>query len=360
MFKIDKKDIKEITIYFIISRLLIFVFVYLCSEKLQSQGLNFWTLNDSNHYLNIATNGYQTAYEIAFFPLLPLLIHFFGKIPVVILNIIISYISCFLIYDLIKEIFPNKSPLLMTKIWIYNPIAVFTCMLYTESIFVFLTLLTFYLYRKKEKYLLQGILLGLAVCTRAPAAILFFVLFIFMVINIYKKQETIKNLLIMYIPATIISCIYPIYLQISVGKWNAFSIVQYECWNKAHSNIFKTIWYSIYGIYSHSGQYGIICIADTLFYFFFIGLIIYSIIKYRKDKSKYDILLFTLLTLLVVSSTCVTSNTTGTSATVSYYRYFYGCIGYILLLPDNKIYYYLQRIIFFITTCLFLMNYYFF
>ena len=47
-----------------------------------------------------------------------------------------------------------------------------------------------------------------------------------------------KNILITYIPATIISCIYPIYLYFKTGNPLYFVDVQFEYWGKIATNIF--------------------------------------------------------------------------------------------------------------------------
>lgn len=360
VFNIEKEDLKNITIYFLMSRALVFVFMYLCYPNLQSQGITLWTLNDTEHYIAIAERWYYYDYEAAFFPFLPILIRFFGRIPIMILNNVLAYISTFIIYQLTKELFPEKSPMLMVKIWLYNPIAVFTCILYTESIFIFLTLIVYYLYKHQKHYILQGILLGLAVATRSPASLLFFTIFIFMMINVKNKKEKFPNVVKMYIPATIISCLYPIYLYFETGSFFMFAKVQTEVWNHVKSNIFTSIYYAIKLSFEYTGEYRWLNIADLAFFTFFLILLIYSIVKYRKNKNVYDLLLYAALTIIAVCSTSVNDTAIGVGAMVSYYRYLYGCLAFILLMPNSKKYYWIQKIPFFIVTCFFLLNHYFF
>lgn len=325
IFKIDSTKKNLIITDFLISRLFLFIFLYLCCNfKLDK----LW---DCEHYINIATKGYTEDYLYAFFPLIPVLLRIIKPIGVIILNQILSIIIAFLFYEISNSYLKTKNPIITARLWLWSPIAVFTIIYYTEALFLFLTLFAFYLY-KKNKYLPSGIILGLSVMCRNTGSLLFFTLFIFLFIKFIKKQEKFTNILKMYIPATIISCIYPVYLQIKTGNWKIFVDVQYDYWQKMHCNIF-TIFKNI-SLITKSPK-----ITQPLFYIDFILtmlLILITIIlmiKNIKNKDYWEIIMFMAITIITITSTCKSAG----NPVVSYYRYLFGTFPLILLLPQNKI-----------------------
>lgn len=106
----DKKVVKKINIYFIISILAI-IFVTLYGELyFKSYLFNMDTLFDTEHYLNIAKNGYTNMKEYAFFPLVPLIMKLFNvfHIPIigmVLFNNLITLLSAYLLYNISFNIY---------------------------------------------------------------------------------------------------------------------------------------------------------------------------------------------------------------------------------------------------------------
>ena len=336
MNKFNKSIIK----YFLISHVICYLTLYLLYPLLQTlqPGLNFFTVFDGLHYLNISKYGYNYQYnEYAFFPFFPIILKVLGKYGTIIYNNILNLLSGFLIFNITKKYLKNKDPLKTVKLYFFCPITIFSCLLYTESTFIFLTLLFFLFYKEKKNYILTGILLGLSVATRATASMLFFTIFIFMVIDIAKKQERVINLFKIFIPATIISSLYPIYLFVKEGDLLLFSHIQYSEWNKEKSNVIHTIIIQIKKILTMPDiSSKVVFTIELLMYFYFIYLLIYSIKKYFKVIP--ESIIYAILTFLIVSSCCFSMKVTN-GAMVSYHRYFYACYTFFFITFEKNIFF---------------------
>lgn len=154
----------------------------------QEQGWDSVSLHakwDSFWYLDIAEKGYYLdnnewgLQNIVFFPLYPFLIKiisYFLSGNFILAGWIISSVSLFLallyFYKLIKEFHPEIDPYLPIKLLLIFPTAFFLNAVYTESIFLFFSLATFY-YGLKKKMLHAGIFGFLASITRITGALLF-------------------------------------------------------------------------------------------------------------------------------------------------------------------------------------------
>ena len=352
----NKKAIKTILIIYVISRIvlismMIFLNHYLIIKYPDIK--NVLHLFDNVHYLNIANNGYTYNYQYAFFPLTPIVIHFLGKIGTLILNQILTITSAYLLYIIGKKYLKINNPVYPAILWLISPISIFTLMFYSENLFIFLTLYSYYLYKQKKHYLILGIIIGLSVMTRNLGSMLFFTIFIFMIINCYKHEEKIKNVFITYIPATIISCLYPIYLYTKTNNFFYFIQVQYQYWFKVPTNIFRIFFDVTYRIINDIDPYYVI---EYLITFFLMGFILYKIIKDRKNKSFQDLYLYILLTIISISS-CIRDNG---QALTSFYRFIFGCFPIYYMIKFTR-----KNIILIITFTImvaaaFLLNIYFF
>lgn len=327
-----KEVLKKILKYYIITRLILVVFLIVFKFILPYSSLeykNIFMLFDNEYYLEIAKNGYSSNHLYAFFPLVPLLIRYLGRIGFILLNQVLTILSSYIIYIIDKDIFKNKDNYKVVLLWLISPISIFTMMFYTEGLFVFLTLLAYLLYKKKKNYLLLGIIIGLSVLTRSLGSMLFLMIVISMIINIFKKKEKIINLFITYIPATIISCIYPIYLYFKKGNFLYFINAQ-SYWDKISSNIF-TVFIEAFKLIEWHSRY--ICILNYFFTLILFIYIIYIVIKNRKETKYYEIFLYMILTLVAISFS-IKGNY---DALASYYRYIFGCFSiYFMISRKNS------------------------
>lgn len=128
-----------------------------------------WANFDGEHYLSIAIFGYKHL-EQAFFPIFPLMISFLAKpfspdllsafINFTLVGLIISNISFLLalvfLFELIKIDFSNKIAYLTIALILVFPTSFYYGSLYNESLFLLLSVLSFYCARKKF-WLIAGV-----------------------------------------------------------------------------------------------------------------------------------------------------------------------------------------------------------
>lgn len=322
-----EQKLKKIIEIYLITRIILIIFMLLGEFILSNKAIQYhhvFELFDNEHYLNIANKGYTYMYELAFFPLTPLLIRYLGKIGFIILNQICVILSAFLLYLISDKILNKENKYFASILFLVSPISIFTCMFYSEAIFIFLTLSSYYLYKTKKNYLVLGITLGLSIATRSIGSMLFFAIFIFMLKDFLQKKEKSKNILITYILATIISCIYPIYLYIKTNNPLYFVTVQFEYWNRVKTNIFTILIEIFKPIISSK------IIFYYIDYIILLGTFIYiiiNIIKHKKEKKYYELYLYLILSLISICST----RRANADALTSFYRYIYACFPIYLI-----------------------------
>lgn len=130
-----------------------------------------WGNFDGVHYLMIAEKGYVFGLTQAFFPLFILLIRFFNifldnrLLVGLLLSHTLFIASLYILYKLIRLDFKKEIAHWSLIFLAIFPTAFFFLSLYTESLFLFLVLSSFYLLRKK-KYFAAGIIGALASATR--------------------------------------------------------------------------------------------------------------------------------------------------------------------------------------------------
>ena len=178
-------------------------------------------------------------------------------------------------------------------------------------------------------------------------------IFIFMFIDFIKKREKFRNILITYIPATINSCLYPIYLYIRTGDLLYFMTVQYEYWWRVSTNIF-TILFDVLKLMIRDP--GFVHIVDYLVVFGLIFYIFYYIFKHRKEKKYYEMFIYIIFSIVAICSTIRDNG----FAIASFYRYLFGCFPIYFIFKKSYTTFYLMLLYTFFITILFLMGMYFF
>jgi len=156
---------------------------------------------DSYWYLDIVRNGYylktdNTLANVVFFPLYPALIRVLGTVLLMgnyvlagwLLSMAFLVASCAYFYRFVKEFHPEIDPELPIALMLVFPTAFFFNAVYTESIFLFLTLATFY-YAFRKKFALAGVIAFLGALTHSNGVFLALPIF-------WKMGESIgwKNL----------------------------------------------------------------------------------------------------------------------------------------------------------------------
>jgi hypothetical protein len=138
---------------------------------------------DSYWYLDIVKNGYylpkdNTLANVVFFPLYPALIKTLGTILLGnfvlagwILSMSFLLASCIYFYKFVKEFHPEIEPELPILLMLIFPTAFFFNVVYTESIFLFLTIATFY-YTFRKNFYLAGLIAFLGALTHSNGVFL--------------------------------------------------------------------------------------------------------------------------------------------------------------------------------------------
>jgi Gpi18-like mannosyltransferase len=301
--------------------------------------LNPFTFNDSEWYLHLAEFGYgNTPHLFAFFPFYPMLIRLFHMIgiPYEWGGFIIS-LSCFFSAGyLLCLLLPKNEKNIGLAIFFFSPIAIFNLSVYTESLFLFLCFLVWYLI-KTDKYLPAGIALGLSMLTRNSAYFFAFFLFIRFLVKTTKSRDK-KNLcqyITLFLPAIIISSIYPLYTLVTQGDIFMFMSVQGQNWSRERAHPLVTILIDIHKLFSE--QFGIYTFS-ILINFLSIALVILLVIKFWNKHP--DLLAFQVIVILAALSASLVSPIM--PASMSLYRYIWGTFPIYLLLP--KITYNLSKL----------------
>lgn len=197
------------------------------SEFQQNKDLDLVNLRvhwDSFWYLKIAEQGYEympgKLSSIAFFPLYPGLIWVVSKIPFLtpaLAGWIISTISLFVamsfFYKLVKQFYPDIDPIEPVIYLLIFPTAFFLTSVYTESLFLALSIIFFYFLLRKQ-FLLAAIFLSLASLCRLNGLFLF-APFIYEYFKNYGLKKFFNTNLLSFLiaPLGILSFIFYQYLK---------------------------------------------------------------------------------------------------------------------------------------------------
>ncbi len=342
--RFDIKNYSVVLIAFAFSRIFFALMMFLSGRNSYSAILELF---DANHYINIALYGYYHDSVSAFFPLFPLIIRYLGKIGAIVVNNL-CFLGSLLILDKLIAVDSNeetnKTIILMT--FALSPIGFFSMILYTESIFVFLTLICFYLFKLRKYFFLSGILLGLSVCTRNTGSMLFAAIFIGLCILWYRKEIKFTDILKQYIPATLLSISYPAFLQYKYGNWKLFVDTQAEVWLKANSNILKTTLISLKIVFTDNvpgdGEMDTIVLfklneaLSLVLLALCITLIVIELIRCKEKPSVNSLVCLLYFFLCIFCINLSIRNPEVDCPTISYFRYYYGTFPIFYLLNNFK------------------------
>jgi Gpi18-like mannosyltransferase len=141
--------------------------------------LNPWAHWDGVWYIKIATGGYADSDgSTAFFPLFPMLLRYVGLVfrgNLVITGVVISlvcYAGCvWLLYRLVRSDFDDEVASRAVVYLAIGPLSFFLQAVYTESLFLVLTLACF-VFAREGHWRLAGIMGLLATLTRSTGVLL--------------------------------------------------------------------------------------------------------------------------------------------------------------------------------------------
>lgn len=188
-----------------------------------------WANFDGEHYLSIAIFGYK-ALQQAFFPVYPMLVSFFARpdpfnllqslINSTLTGLIITNVSFVLalifLWELIKIDFSKKIAYLTIILMLIFPASFYFGAMYNESLFLLLSVLSFYCARK-GKWCLAGISGMVASVTRVFGILLLPAL----LLEVWQQRADLsKSFWIFLIPLGL--GVYMLYLNVTVGDPLAF------------------------------------------------------------------------------------------------------------------------------------------
>lgn len=265
----EKKEVFiKILIILIVTRLLILITGILSAIAFKKWSFSLFQIFDlffkwdSYSYSSIVENGYSfipgELSQIAFFPLYPLLVKVFSLIlshPKAVGFVISNtalFFACIYLYKLAKLDF-NKSVAIKSVLFmLIAPASIYFSIFYTEGLFLFLAISSFY-YARKKNWLTASIL-GFFLSLTRPVGFLIFIPLVMEYLNIdfhsFKiKREKIKKdiLYLLLVPAGLLS--YAFYLYIKFKDPLAYFHVQAK-WGREMS-------IPLFGIFSDFGDYGL-------------------------------------------------------------------------------------------------------
>ena len=273
-----------------------------------------WLNFDGRNYLEIVSKGYSSVGQKidlrVFFPLYPLLIKIFSLnllFNPVLVGILISLFffaaSLYLFDRLLSQdkFMPNdrqKTILLLISF----PTSFYFAAFYTESLFLFLTLLTFY-FLNKNKFFFASIFTALATATRATG----FALIPSLLWQGYKHYRKTKKLPFSVFLSPLGYITYSFYLQFATGSsFSAVSAQKY--WGRSIG--INNIWIALRDGFVRAVFRSKASIANNLIYSvevleFVAAVLLIFIIVFGFKKTKFTYWLYLFFSGLIIFSTGV-------------------------------------------------------
>ncbi len=316
-----RAPIRDVLWLFIGTRLILvmvtyFAYILLTAPKYSSTAVDAvalftsWNHWDAANYVRIAQFGYQTQFDVAFFPLFPLLIaiiaHLLGSWSYLAVGTIISNAALlgalFVLYQIAVDA-GNEQVAHRTLLYLcIFPTAFFFFAAYNESLFLLLTAGTF-LATRRQRWWLAGILGLLAALTRSPGILLVMPY----ICELWLSRESIaasrQKLLLRILPILLIplgTAIYGLYCWQIRGDPFAFVWVQSHWarhtswpWQGIWQALFELFWNQPFGSFNEAH-----IILDLVATMSFIAL---AILGWRKLRPSYTVWVGVLLFYVLLS-----------------------------------------------------------
>jgi Gpi18-like mannosyltransferase len=331
-----RAPIRDIAWLFVFTRIALmlvtyFGFILLTAPKYSSSPVDAaaffssWNHWDAENYVRIAQFGYQTPYDVAFFPLFPLLIAAIsfplGSWSYLAVGTILSNAALlgamFVLYQLAVESGGEEVAGRSLLYLCIFPTAFYFFAAYNESLFLLLTLLTF-LALRRQQWWLAGLWGFFAALTRSAGVLLalpyLYELWLARESILTTRRRTILSLLpILLMPlGTLLYCLYC--WKIS-GNPIAFATVQ-DHWGRHLSWPWQGIWQALFELFwnqpfgSFNEAHVILDLSAA------VGFFALTIAGWRKIRTSY-----TLWSVILLLYTLLSPSTTQHDALISYQRF---------------------------------------
>jgi hypothetical protein len=222
---------KAITVFVLIKILVIasgYIGYFLIPAELSSRKYitdnpltNPWAQYDGKAYLDIAKNGYNAQFDgignYGFYPLYPMLIKGLSLIgydlAALLISNVFSLLAVMMLYLLVRDEFGAETTRKVIFYFLAFPTAYFLSVMYSESLFIFLVLATFY-YGRKGNWAAAGAAGFLASLTRLQGVILFLPMaYLYMEQKKFEiKKIRLDALFLILIPLAVAVFFYYLYI----------------------------------------------------------------------------------------------------------------------------------------------------
>ncbi len=272
--------------------------------------LTSWNHWDAANYVRIAQFGYQTPFDVAFFPLLPLMIagcaYVLGSWSYLTVGTVISNAALlgalFVLYQIAVDAGGEKVARRTLLYLCLFPTAFYFFAVYNESLFILLSAGTF-LAMRRQHWWLAGIL-GLLASLARSAGVLLVIPYI---IELWQSRESImasrQNLLLRIVPIVLIptgTLLYALYCWHISGNFFDFVNVQSH-WGRHTSWPWRGIFQAFVDLFwnqpfgSFNEAHIILDLTATL------SFIALNIIGWRKLRLSYSVWVAVLLIYILLS-----------------------------------------------------------
>ena len=320
-----RAPVRDIIWLFVATRLVLVMVTYvgyilLTAPKYSSNPVDIvgilasWNHWDAANYVRIAQFGYQTPYDVAFFPLFPLLItafaHILGSWSYLLVGTIISNAALlgalFVIYQLAVEAGGEQVAQRTLLYLCIFPTAFYFFAPYNESLFLLLTASTF-LAMRQQRWWLAGLLGLLAALTRSAGILLV----IPYMVELWTTRESItasrQNMLVRILPILLIplgTALYAIYCWHISGNPLDFIAVQSHWgrhttwpWQGIWQSLTEIFWYQPFG--SFNEVHNLLDLSATL------AFIALAIVGKNKLRASYSVWMGLALLYMILSPAIV-------------------------------------------------------
>ena len=320
-----RAPVRDIIWLFVATRLILVMVTYvgyilLTAPKYSSNPVDIvgilasWNHWDAANYVRIAQFGYQTPYDVAFFPLFPLLItafaHILGSWSYLLVGTTISNAALlgalFVIYQLAVEAGGEQVAQRTLLYLCIFPTAFYFFAPYNESLFLLLTASTF-LAMRQQRWWLAGLLGLLAALTRSAGILLV----IPYMVELWTTRESItasrQNMLFRILPILLIplgTALYAIYCWHISGNPLDFIAVQSHWgrhttwpWQGIWQSLTEIFWYQPFG--SFNEVHNLLDLSATL------AFIALAIVGKNKLRASYSFWMGLALLYMILSPATV-------------------------------------------------------
>ena len=320
-----RAPVRDIIWLFVATRLILVMVTYvgyilLTAPKYSSNPVDIvgilasWNHWDAANYVRIAQFGYQTPYDVAFFPLFPLLItafaHILGSWSYLLVGTIISNAALlgalFVIYQLAVEAGGEQVAQRTLLYLCIFPTAFYFFAPYNESLFLLLTASTF-LAMRQQRWWLAGLLGLLAALTRSAGILLVipYMVELWMTresITASRQKMPLRILPILLIPLG--TALYAIYCWHISGNPLDFIAVQSHWgrhttwpWQGIWQSLTEIFWYQPFG--SFNEVHNLLDLSATL------AFIALAIVGKNKLRASYSFWMGLALLYMILSPATV-------------------------------------------------------